>query len=400
MTPRKPSKPAENAKTAKDAKDAKDAKETNTRVPARKSAARAGSHRPSPAKPADASPEPAVPAIDDADPREADPAVQRKGVGKGKPKGFKPRHETPQVPDPPRAAGLLAAREASRQAFFAAGEPLRTQRDPLARGFTLASLNCCGIRSAERRGLLAWLKRTRPDIACLQEVRAWPDQIEPELRCPAGYNTRWLVAGRKGYSGVATYSRASPDRYEEGSGLWWGDDEARVLRADFGDLSIVNLYSPSGSSSPDRQILKFSYLEHLADFARWLLAENRPIALCGDFNIAHTALDIRNATGNARNSGFLAAERQWFTELLALGWVDVLRTLHPGEPDLYSWWSNRGQARAKDVGWRIDYVLASPSLAALAQESWIEKRAGLSDHAPVWVRFGPRPAGSPAAPTC
>ncbi len=325
-------------------------------------------------------------------PRKSSGAAGASGKGSLKARPFPRREDTPQVPDPTRAAALLAERQAGRDAAAAAAAKLHPQRDLLARGFTLASLNCCGIRSAERRGLPAWLQRTRPDIVCLQEVRAWPDQVEADLRCPPGYNTRWLPAGRKGYSGVATYSRASADRYAEGSGLWWGDEEARVLRADFGELSVVNLYSPSGSSSADRQILKFSYLDHLAEFAAGLLAEKRPVVLCGDFNIAHTALDIRNATSNAKNSGFLAAERAWFSALLELGWVDVLRALHPGEPNLYSWWSNRGQARANDVGWRIDYVLASPTLAPLATESWIEKDAELSDHAPVWVRFGPRHA--------
>jgi exodeoxyribonuclease III len=299
------------------------------------------------------------------------------------------------VPDPARASQLLAALEAAR----AARTLEAPSRDLLARGFTLASLNCCGIRSAERRGFLPWLQRTRPDVLCLQEVRAWPDQVPAELRCPPAYNSRWLVPPRKGYSGVATYSRASPDRYAEGSGLPWGDHEARVLRADFGALSVVNLYMPSGSSGADRQILKFDYLAHWAEYARGLLAEGRPMALCGDFNIAHTELDIRNAKGNAKNSGFLPAERAWFSELLAQGWVDVVRTLHPGVPHLYSWWSNRGEARSKDVGWRIDYVLCSPPLAALAREAWNEKGAGLSDHAPVWVRFGPAhaPAAAPAA---
>jgi exodeoxyribonuclease III len=323
-------------------------------------------------------------------PRRAAPSAAPKPAAKPKPapRTFPRREDTPQVPDPERAARLLAQLEAAR----AAREVHAPSRDLLARGFTLASLNCCGIRSAERRGFLPWLERTRPDVLCLQEVRAWPDQVPAELRCPPAYNSRWLIPAKKGYSGVATYSRPSPDRYAEGSGLPWGDDEARVLRTDFGALSVVNLYMPSGSSGADRQILKFHYLEHWAEFAGALLAEGRPTVLCGDFNIAHTPLDIRNAKGNAKNSGFLPAEREWFSALLAQGWVDVLRTLHPEVPDLYSWWSNRGEARTKNVGWRIDYVLASPPLAALAREAWIEKDADLSDHAPVWVRFGPPPA--------
>ena len=311
--------------------------------------------------------------------------VRRKPAAAKAQRAFPPRGVTPQQRDATRAAALLQARAAL---------PVAPHDDLGRRGFTLASLNCCGVRSAERRGLLRWLKRARPDVLCLQEVRAWPDQVSPELRCPAGYNSRWLVCGRKGYAGVATYSRPSPDGHVAGSGcddLAWGDEEARVLRTDFGGLSVLNLYLPSGSNSPDRQLLKFEYLEHFLPTAKaWLEqaeSRGRQVLLCGDFNIAHTPLDIRNAKGNEKNSGFLPAEREWFSQLLALGWVDVLRALHPGVPSLYSWWSQRGAARAKDVGWRIDYVLASPTLARRATEAWIEKTARLSDHAPVWVRF-------------
>lgn len=294
------------------------------------------------------------------------------------------REETPQQRDPARAAALLAARTPL---------PPPPCDDLARRPFRLATLNCCGVRSAAARGLLRWLARERPDVLCLQEVRAWPDQVPAELRCPPGYNTRWLVPGRKGYSGVATWSRPAPDRHAAGTGLAWSDEEGRALRSDFGGLTVVNLYLPSGSSSPDRQVLKFEALEHLLGHAQALLDEagrtGRQVLLCGDFNVAHTPLDIRNAAGNARNSGFLPAEREWFSRLLAQGWTDLLRALHPGEPHLYSWWSQRGQARAKDVGWRIDYVLANAPLAGRAQRAWIEKRARLSDHAPVWVEFGP-----------
>jgi len=312
------------------------------------------------------------------------PAARGKGRAAAAPRAQPRRAETPQVRDAARAAALLAAREPL---------PAAPADDLARRAFTLATLNCCGLRSAGARGLLRWLKAARPDVLCLQEVRAWPDQVEPALRCPPGYNSKWLVPGRKGYSGVATYSRPAPDRHVPGSGLAWSDEEARALRSDFGGLSVVNLYLPSGSSSPERQVLKFEALEHLLGHARALLdeaaREGRQVLLCGDFNVAHTALDIRNAAGNARNSGFLPAEREWFSRLLAQGWTDVLRALHPGVPHLYSWWSNRGRARAKDVGWRIDYVLANAPLAARARRAWIDKAAGLSDHAPVRVEFGP-----------
>ncbi len=255
---------------------------------------------------------------------------------------------------------------------------------------TLCTLNLNGIRAAEKHGFSRWLRRTKPDYLCLQELRAHPEQVSEKLACPEGYNTRWQCAERKGYSGVALYtSAAGPpvDTYNAGSGLEWGDAEGRVLRADLGDLSVVSLYIPSGSNSPERQQLKYEYLEHLLGYTRKLVRSGRRVALCGDMNIAHTALDIHNPKGNAKNSGFLPEERSWFDRLLSQGWVDVLRQLHPEEAGLYSWWSNRGRARELDRGWRIDYVLTTPALAECVSEAWIEKKAGLSDHAPTWIRF-------------
>ena len=185
--------------------------------------------------------------------------------------------------------------------------------------FTLCTLNCNGIRSAQKRGFAAWLKRRRPDLLCLQEVRAWPDQVPPELRSPAGYNARWVNADKKGYAGVALYSRTPADRYAAGSGLDWGDAEGRVLRADFGELTVVSVYVPSGSSSPERQEAKYAWLDHFEEFGRELLAEDRPVALCGDVNIAHTPLDIHAPKRNEKNSGFLPEERAWLSAFLEQG---------------------------------------------------------------------------------
>ena len=251
---------------------------------------------------------------------------------------------------------------------------------------TICSLNLNGIRSAEKRGFSRWLKRTQPDHLCLQELRATVDDVDDVLRSPAGYNTHWHSAVKKGYSGVALYTRSSAERTHRRTNFELCADEGRVLRADFDDLSVTSLYVPSGSSSPERLAIKYRYLDQLAGFTQALLDEHRPMALCGDFNIAHTAIDIHDPKGNAKNSGFLPEEREWFSKLLAQGWVDILRVLHPGERGHWSWWSNRGRAREKDLGWRIDYVLVSPELAPRVREAWIEKKAGLSDHAPVWIR--------------
>ncbi|MEM7518965.1 MAG: exodeoxyribonuclease III [Planctomycetota bacterium] len=251
-----------------------------------------------------------------------------------------------------------------------------------------------GIRAAEKRGFSDWLQRERPDFLCLQEMRAQLDQVPEELRSPAGYGTRWECAETKGYSGVGLYNRFAPDQYRVGSGLDWGDREGRVLRADYEELSIITIYVPSGSSSEERQQKKFEYMEHLLPWLQGLLDEGRPIAVCGDINIAHTEIDIHNPKGNAKNSGFLPEEREWFGRVLDQGWSDVLRDLNPDVKGLYSWWSNRGRAREKDLGWRIDAVWCSPQLAAVAEKAWIEKDAGLSDHAPVWVEFGPLRSGA------
>jgi len=252
---------------------------------------------------------------------------------------------------------------------------------------TLCTLNVNGLRAAAKRGFGDWLARKRPDVLCLQEVRARPEQVSDELRSPAGYSTKWLWAEKRGYSGVALYSREAADAYLPGCGIDWADREGRVLRGDFGDEVIVSTYVPSGSSSEERQALKFSFLDAFPRFTRKLLKLDRPVALCGDVNIAHTELDIHAPKRNEKNSGFLPEERAWLTKLLRQGWVDVLRAQHPDEPGLYSWWSNRGQARAKDLGWRIDYVLMNPAFAERVTRAWIDKEAGLSDHAPVWVEY-------------
>ena len=252
---------------------------------------------------------------------------------------------------------------------------------------TICTLNLNGIRSAERRGFSRWLKRRKPDCLCLQELRASPGDVDDAVRAPPGYNSRWLSAAKKGYAGVALYTRRSPDRYTDGTGFEHCSDEGRAARADFEDLSVVSLYVPSGSSSEKRLSIKLEFLEHALGYTAALLSERRPLALCGDFNVAHTELDLARPRENRKNSGFLPEERAWFDRLLAQGWIDAVRALHPGVPRLYSWWSGRGRAREKDIGWRLDYVLVTPELFPRVKRAWIETQAGLSDHAPVWVEL-------------
>jgi exodeoxyribonuclease-3 len=255
--------------------------------------------------------------------------------------------------------------------------------------FTVCSLNCNGLRAAHKKGFLDWLAKTKPDLLLLQEVRAWPDQVKPELRSPPGYNAHWVCAEKKGYSGVAVFSRVPIERAVVGNGLDWGDAEGRCLRVDFAGWSFVSLYVPSGSSSDERQGRKDRYLAHLAGWLEDLRAEGRPTVVGADWNIAHTELDIWNPKGNKKNSGFLPHERAWVDTLLATGWVDLHRQLNPDVQGPYSWWSNRGQARAKDRGWRLDWLLGTPGVAELAQESWVDRSLDLSDHAPTCVRLSP-----------
>ncbi len=255
------------------------------------------------------------------------------------------------------------------------------------RGLTICSLNLNGIRAAEKRGFSEWLVREKPDVLCTQELRAMPDQVGDELRAPAGYSARWNSAKKKGYAGTGLFTREAPDAYQVGSGLDWGDEEGRAVRASFPDFDVISLYVPSGSASEERLERKFAYLDHMTSWFAALLEEDRPLAICGDFNVAHTEDDIWSPKTNVKNSGFLPAERDWFSGLLAMGWRDVVREHNLDTPALYSWWSNRGQARQKDRGWRLDYCLMTPSLAGRVAKAWIEKDAGLSDHAPVWVEL-------------
>jgi exodeoxyribonuclease III len=252
----------------------------------------------------------------------------------------------------------------------------------------LSTLNCNGIRSATSKGLHAWRLREDPDVVCLQELRMQePDMGAAHLQ-PEGWLRVQSDAEKKGYSGTAVWSRLQPALGQSvGCGLDWADREGRVARLDLPVATVVSVYLPSGSSGEERQAQKEAFMEHFLEWSRALLATGRPAVLCGDLNIAHTAKDIKNAKGNQKNSGFLPHERAWFDRLLALGWVDVYRRLHPQAED-YTWWSQRGAARSKDVGWRLDYQLASPGLAARARSARIEPRETLlSDHAPVTVEY-------------
>lgn len=251
----------------------------------------------------------------------------------------------------------------------------------------IITLNVNGIRSAARKGFFDWLAQQRAHVVCLQEVKAQADDLPDEIRQPKGFHGFFHLAGKKGYSGVALYSRPAPDRVVEGIGIADIDAEGRYLRADFGNLSVVSLYMPSGSSSPQRQVAKFNFMERFLPLLRDLHGSGREWIVCGDWNIAHREIDLKNWRANQKNSGFLPEERAWLGQVFEqLGLVDVFRRLDP-KPEQYTWWSNRGQAWAKNVGWRIDYQIATPGIAARARSAEVYKATRFSDHAPLIIDY-------------
>jgi len=283
--------------------------------------------------------------------------------------------------------------------------------------FKLTSLNLNGIRSAASKGLLDWVAQSKPDCICVQELKAQAADMSGRFEEIAGLKGYFHFAEKKGYSGVGIYTRHEPSDVIVGYGSTEFDAEGRYVELRFDrpgrklspKLSIISCYFPSGSSGEERQAAKFRFL---AEFYPRLLAlkETRDFVLCGDVNIAHQEIDLKNFKGNRKNSGFLPEERAWMTELLrdaelaneaadeltqrtgpsvkGGGMVDVYRKLQPTATDAaYTWWSNRGQAYAKNVGWRLDYHLATPAFAALARSEHIYKEQRFSDHAPMSVDY-------------
>jgi exodeoxyribonuclease-3 len=248
----------------------------------------------------------------------------------------------------------------------------------------VTTFNANGLRAAVRKGFYDWLVATRPDVVALQEVRARAEEIPPP---PPEYRLELASAERAGYAGVGLLSRRPLRSVTSGFGVEEFDREGRLLLADLGPVRVASLYLPSGSQGPQRQASKDRFLAVFPPvLERWRI-EGRTI-VAGDFNIAHRAIDLRNAKSNEKNSGFLPHERAWMDRLFAPdGWKDTLRLLHPDTPGLYTWWTYRGQAWAKDVGWRIDYQIVTPELAPAVRAVRIDREARLSDHAPYTVDY-------------
>lgn len=246
------------------------------------------------------------------------------------------------------------------------------------------TLNLNGIRSASRKGFFTWLQKQDADVICLQEIRAQESDVQdPAFEVP-GYDRYFHFAEKKGYSGVAIYTRIKPKQVITGLGFATADQEGRYVAVNVNNLWIASLYMPSGTSGDERQTIKYDFLDRYNAYLKTLSGE---MIICGDFNIAHRAIDLKNWRGNQKNSGFLPEERAWMDQLFEKqGFVDAFRAINQ-ESDQYTWWSNRGRAWEKNVGWRIDYQVITPGLKSLVKSVAIYKEERFSDHAPLMISY-------------
>jgi exodeoxyribonuclease-3 len=251
----------------------------------------------------------------------------------------------------------------------------------------IITLNCNGIRAAARKGFFNWLATVDVDIVCLQETKAQVDQLTDPIFHPENFHCYYFDAERKGYAGTALYCRAKPLKITKGLGFEIADSEGRYLQVDFTGLSVASLYLPSGSAGEERQARKLAFMGQYMQHMEMLRKDDREYIICGDWNICHKEIDLKNWKANKKNSGFLPEERQWLDELYyELGFIDAFRMVNQ-EADQYSWWSNRGQARAKNVGWRLDYHVISPGLQDKVISAEIYTAQNFSDHAPVILDY-------------
>lgn len=257
----------------------------------------------------------------------------------------------------------------------------------------IISANLNGIRAATRKGFLDWLPKQNADFICMQELKAQAANLSDEMLNPSGYHGFFHYAERKGYSGVGIYAKTLPDKVIEGLGVPEIDAEGRYLELVYKDLSVLSVYLPSGTSGDHRQDVKYVFMDHFFDHLNELASSGRQVVICGDWNIAHHEIDLKNWRGNRKNSGFLPEEREWLSRVMdEQGWIDVYRHLYPtAEGDGYTWWSNRGQAWANNVGWRIDYHVATPEIAQSATRATVYKEERFSDHAPLIIDYDWKP---------
>lgn len=246
----------------------------------------------------------------------------------------------------------------------------------------IISVNVNGIRAAEKKGFFNWLEKQDADVVCIQETKAQEAQLDPDQFHPQGYHCYYYDAERKGYSGTALFCREKPSKITRGLGWEPCDSQARYIQADFKGISVVSMYVPSGSSNDEALARKLSFHEQIFPHFKSLRRKRREFVLCADWNTCHQPIDLKNWKANQKNSGFLPEERAWLDSLFELGYVDAFRHLKP-EAEEYTWWSNRGQAYANNVGWRLDYPVVTPGLVAQLKDCWVYRDERFSDHAPV-----------------
>jgi exodeoxyribonuclease-3 len=251
----------------------------------------------------------------------------------------------------------------------------------------IISANLNGIRSAAKKGFFEWMAAQDADFVCVQELKAQAADMTPEFLAPPGYQGYFHYAQKKGYSGAGVYCRRKPETVQIGFGNIEFDDEGRYVECNFGNLSVISVYCPSGSSSEERQLAKFRFMEVFLPHLKLLKDCGREVIICGDWNIAHQQIDLKNWRSNQKNSGFLPEERAWLSRVFdEIALVDVFRRVDT-RAEQYTWWSNRGQAWAKNVGWRIDYQIATPGIASKAKAAAIYKDQRFSDHAPLTIDY-------------
>jgi exodeoxyribonuclease-3 len=253
----------------------------------------------------------------------------------------------------------------------------------------IISYNVNGIRAAMKKGFIDWLATNPADIICLQETKANQEDVDVTTIEKMGYQTFWYSAQKKGYSGVAIFTKIKPDQVLYGNGIDQSDTEGRVIRADFGDITLINAYFPSGTSGDERQTYKYQWLDEFFTYVQDLRKKRKKLIVTGDYNIAHTEIDIHDPKGNKKSSGFLPEERAWMDKFLSNKWVDTFRHLHPEATGAYSWWSQRfPSVRLQNKGWRIDYISITDSLAPQLKAAAIYPDVKHSDHCPIYAEIG------------
>lgn len=249
----------------------------------------------------------------------------------------------------------------------------------------IISYNVNGIRAAIKKGLIDWMGTNPAEVICVQETKASKDDVDHKLFNDLGYHDYWFSAQKKGYSGVAIFTRIKPDKVEYGNGHGPVDDEGRVLQMDFGNVRLINAYFPSGTSGGERQEFKYKWLDEFLAYLKKIKKKHPGMILCGDYNIAHNEIDIHDPKGNKNSSGFLPEERAWMTKFFESGWIDSFRVFHP-EPHRYSWWSQRfSGVRLQNKGWRIDYINVTEPLKKNLKDADIFPDIKHSDHCPVFL---------------